>query len=307
MRYVARRALSSLIAVVGVSVLVFLLIHLIPGDPVDNLLGEGADVADKAAMRACMDLDQSLPIQFGRFVRSVFDGTLGRTCPDQKRTIAQLIGAALPSTFVLAVSGMVVAITLALPLGIASALRRGRAIDLFATTVSLAGISVPSMWMGPMLLLVFYVQLGWLPGPIESRGLAALVLPSFVLGTHLLAMLARMTRSSLVDVLGEDYIRTAHAKGLSSSRVVLRHALRNSLVPVITIAGMQFGSLLSGAVVIEKIFGRAGLGTLLLDGILQRDFRVVQGCTLVIAGIYVMVNLLVDLLYAAADPRVRLQ
>ncbi len=307
MRYVARRALSSLIAVIGVSVLVFLLIHLIPGDPVDNLLGEGADVADKAAMRACMDLDQSLPIQFGRFVRSVFDGTLGRTCPDQKRTIAQLIGAALPSTFVLAVSGMVVAITLALPLGIASALRRGRAIDLFATTVSLAGISVPSMWMGPMLLLVFYVQLGWLPGPIESRGLAALVLPSFVLGTHLLAMLARMTRSSLVDVLGEDYIRTAHAKGLSSSRVVLRHALRNSLVPVITIAGMQFGSLLSGAVVIEKIFGRAGLGTLLLDGILQRDFRVVQGCTLVIAGIYVMVNLLVDLLYAAADPRVRLQ
>lgn len=307
MRYVARRALSSLIAVVGVSVLVFLLIHLIPGDPVDNLLGEGADVADKAAMRACMDLDQSLPVQFGRFVRSVFDGTLGRTCPDRKRTIAELIGAALPSTFVLAVSGMVVAITLALPLGIASALRRGRAIDLFATTVSLAGISVPSMWMGPMLLLVFYVQLGWLPGPIESRGLAALVLPSFVLGTHLLAMLARMTRSSLVDVLGEDYIRTAHAKGLSPSRVVLRHALRNSLVPVITIAGMQFGSLLSGAVVIEKIFGRAGLGTLLLDGILQRDFRVVQGCTLVIAGIYVMVNLLVDLLYAATDPRVRLQ
>lgn len=307
MRYLARRALSSFFAIVGVTILVFFLIHLIPGDPVDNLLGEGADVADKAAMRACMDLDQSLMVQFGRFVRSVLDGTLGHTCPDQKRTVAQLIGAALPSTVLLAISGMMVAICLALPLGIVSALRRSSAIDLFATTVSLAGVSIPSMWMGPMLLLVFYVRLGWLPGPIESRSAAALILPSFVLGSHLLAMLARMTRSSLVDVLSEDYIRTAYAKGLSESRVVFRHALRNSLVPVITVAGMQFGSLLSGAVVIEKIFGRAGLGTLLLDGILQRDFRVVQGCTLVIAGIYVMVNLLVDILYSAADPRVRLQ
>ncbi len=307
MRYAVRRAVSSLLAVLGVTILVFLLIHLIPGDPVDNLLGEGADVADKAAMRACMDLDQPLGIQFGRFVRSIFDGTLGRTCPDQKRTIAQLIGAALPSTFILALAGMAMAIVLALPLGMVAALRRGTGVDLFATTVSLAGISIPSMWMGPMLLLVFYVQLGWLPGPIESRGAAALVLPAFVLGSHLMAMLARMTRASLVDVLGEDYIRTAYAKGLSESRVVLGHGLRNALVPVITIAGMQFGSLLSGAVVVEKIFGRAGLGTLLLDGILQRDFRVVQGCTLVIALLYVSVNLLVDLLYATTDPRVRLQ
>ncbi len=307
MRYAVRRAVSSLLAVLGVTILVFLLIHLIPGDPVDNLLGEGADVADKAAMRACMDLDQPLGIQFGRFVRSIFDGTLGRTCPDQKRTIAQLIGAALPSTFILALAGMAMAIVLALPLGMVAALRRGTGVDLFATTVSLAGISIPSMWMGPMLLLVFYVQLGWLPGPIESRGAAALVLPAFVLGSHLMAMLARMTRASLVDVLGEDYIRTAYAKGLSESRVVLGHGLRNALVPVITIAGMQFGSLLSGAVVVEKIFGRAGLGTLLLDGILQRDFRVVQGCTLVIALLYVSVNLLADLLYATTDPRVRLQ
>lgn len=307
MRYAVRRAVSSLLAVLGVTILVFLLIHLIPGDPVDNLLGEGADVADKAAMRACMDLDQPLWIQFGRFARSIFDGTLGRTCPDQKRTIAQLIGAALPSTFILALAGMAMAIVLALPLGMVAALRRGTAVDLFATTVSLAGISIPSMWMGPMLLLVFYVQLGWLPGPIESRGAAALVLPAFVLGSHLMAMLARMTRSSLVDVLGEDYIRTAYAKGLTESRVVLGHGLRNALVPVITIAGMQFGSLLSGAVVVEKIFGRAGLGTLLLDGILQRDFRVVQGCTLVVALLYVSVNLLVDLLYATTDPRVRLQ
>lgn len=306
MRFVARRALTSLIAVAGVSVLVFLLIHLIPGDPVDNLLGEGADLADKAAMRACMDLDQTLLVQFGRFLRSIFDGTLGRTCPDQKRTIAQLIGAAMPSTVILALAGMLSAIVMALPLGIVAALRRGTIADLFATTVSLAGVSVPTMWMGPMLILLFYVRLGWLPGPLEAQQPAALVLPAFVLGSHLMALLARMTRSSLVDVLGEDYIRTAYAKGLGESRVVFRHALRNALVPVITVAAMQFGSLLSGAVIVEKIFGRAGLGTLLLDGILKRDFRVVQGCTLVIALIYVTVNLLVDLLYAATDPRVRL-
>jgi peptide/nickel transport system permease protein len=305
--FLGRRLLSSLSAVFGVSVLVFLLVHLIPGDPIDNLLGERADPTDKAEMRRCMDLDQTLPVQFGRFLVNVADGTLGHTCPDRRRTVASLIGEALPSTIALATSAMVVALILALPLGIIAALRPRSALDATATAISLAGISMPAMWLGPLLLAIFYVGLQWLPGPADQAGLASLVLPSFMLGTHLMAMLARMTRSSLLEVLGEDYVRTARAKGLSPTRVVLRHALRNALVPVITVAGIQFGSLLAGAVVTEKVFARPGIGTLLLEAISRRDYRVVQGCTLVIAVSYVTVNLLVDLAYGLADPRIRVQ
>ena len=305
--FLGRRLLSSLSAIFGVSVLVFLLVHLIPGDPIDNLLGERADPTDKAEMRRCMDLDQTLPVQFGRFLVNVADGTLGHTCPDRRRTVASLIGEALPSTMALATSAMVVALILALPLGIIAALRPRSALDATATAISLAGISMPAMWLGPLLLAIFYVGLQWLPGPADQAGLAGLVLPSFMLGTHLMAMLARMTRSSLLEVLGEDYVRTARAKGLSPTRVVLRHALRNALVPVITVAGIQFGSLLAGAVVTEKVFARPGIGTLLLEAISRRDYRVVQGCTLVIAVSYVTVNLLVDLTYGLADPRIRVQ
>jgi ABC-type dipeptide/oligopeptide/nickel transport system permease component len=305
--FLRRRLLSSLTAVFGVSVLVFLLVHLIPGDPIDNLLGERADPRDKLEMQRCMDLDQPLIIQFGRFLANVGDGTLGHTCPDQRRTVASLIAEALPSTIALATAAMVVALVLALPLGIVAALRPRGALDATATLISLAGISMPAMWLGPLLLAIFYVGLQWLPGPADEGGLAGLILPAVMLGTHLMAMLARMTRSSLLEVLGEDYVRTARAKGLSSTAVVLRHALRNALVPVITVAGIQFGSLLAGAVVTEKVFARPGIGTLLLEAISRRDYRVVQGCTLVIAVSYVTVNLVVDLAYGLADPRIRVQ
>jgi peptide/nickel transport system permease protein len=246
-------------------------------------------------------------VQFGRFLLHVADGTLGTTCPDRSRTVASLIAQALPSTMALAVAAMIVALVLALPLGVLAALRPGSPLDAAATVVSLAGISMPAMWLGPLLLAIFYVGLQWLPGPADDAGLAGLILPAIMLGTHLMAMLARMTRSSLLEVLGEDYVRTAHAKGASPRRVVVRHALRNALVPVITVAGIQFGSLLAGAVVTEKVFARPGIGTLLLEAISQRDYRVVQGCTLVIALSYVTVNLLVDLAYGAADPRIRVR
>ncbi|MSP61975.1 MAG: ABC transporter permease [Myxococcales bacterium] len=308
--FLLRRLGTSLLAVVGVSVLVFLLVHLIPGDPVDNMLGEGADPRDKAALRACMDLDQTLPVQFARFAGHVADGTLGVTCHDplHPRTVASLIGEALPETVALAAAAMLVALLLAIPLGVAAALRPGTGLDAAATAFSLAGISMPSMWLGPLLLVIFYIHLRWLPGPADDApGLAGLVLPAVMLGTHLMAMLARMTRSSLLEVVGEDYIRTARAKGLGEGVVITKHALRNALVPVITVAGIQFGSLLAGAVVTEKVFARAGLGTLLLDAIAQRDYRVVQGCTLVTALTYVLVNLLVDLAYGLADPRIRLK
>lgn len=306
-RFLLRRLLTSLLSVVGATLLVFLLLHMIPGDPVDNLLGEDARPADKAELRRCMDLDQPLPVQLGRFLRSIGDGTLGVSCPDRKTTVAGRIAAVLPYTVTLAVVSMSLALLLALPLGIAAALRPRTMLDATATGVALLGISMPAMWLGPLLLMTFFTGLEWLPGPGEEidspRGL---ILPAVVLSTHLMAMLARMTRSSLLETLNEDYVRTAYAKGLSPTRVVLKHALRNALLPVITVAGMQFGSLLAGAVVTEKIFARPGLGTLLLEGIMQRDYRIVQGCTLVVAVLYVGVNLLVDLLYAATDPRIRL-
>jgi ABC-type dipeptide/oligopeptide/nickel transport system permease component len=308
--FLLRRLATSLLAVAGVLVLVFLLVHLIPGDPVDNMLGESADPRDKAALRACLDLDQSLPVQFGRFLTSIADGTLGRTCHDplHPRTVASLIAEAFPHTLALASAALLVALVLALPLGVMAALRQGTWVDAAATAISLGGISIPAMWMGPLLLLIFYIRLRLLPGPADDEaGLAGLVLPAVMLGTHLMAMLARMTRSSLLDVMTEDYMRTARAKGLGPWRVVVVHGLRNALAPVITVAGIQFGALLAGAVVTEKVFARPGLGTLLLDGILQRDYRVVQGCTLVVATSYVMVNLLVDLAYGLADPRIRLR
>jgi peptide/nickel transport system permease protein len=246
-------------------------------------------------------------VQFGRFLKSVGDGTLGLTCPDRSRTVASLIFEALPSTIWLALAAMAVALLMALPLGIIAALKPRTWLDASATVVSLAGISMPAMWLGPLLLAIFYVDLQWAPGPADAAGLAGLVLPAIMLGTHLMAMLARMTRSSLLEVMGEDYVRTARAKGLSSTAVVLKHGLRNALVPVITVAGIQFGSLLAGAVITEKVFARPGIGTLLLDAISQRDYRVVQGCTLVIAVCYVTVNLLVDLAYGVADPRIRVR
>jgi ABC-type dipeptide/oligopeptide/nickel transport system permease component len=292
---------------------VFLLLHLVPGDPVDNLLGEEARPEDKLELRRCMDLDQPMPIQLGRFLRSVADGTLGYSCPDRRRTVASRIREVMPYTVELALAAMAVALLLALPLGIVAARRARSGWDTAATAVALSGISMPSMWLGPMLLYVFYVRPGALsrilpalPGPGEDTGrLAGLLLPAIMLGTHLMAMLARMTRSSLLDVLGEDYVRTARAKGLSPARVVLKHALRNALLPVITVAGMQFGALLAGAVVTEKVFARPGLGTLLLEAITQRDYRIVQGCALVIAVLYVGVNLLVDMVYGLVDPRIR--
>ena len=305
-RYLLRRVLSSLISVLGVIVLVFVLLHLIPGDPVDNLLGEDARPEDKQELRRCMDLDQPLVTQFGRFVLSIGDGSLGYSCPDRKTTVAARIRKVLPATIQLAVAAMVVALSLALPLGIVAALRAHTSWDAVLTSIALLGISMPAMWLGPMLLYYFYVALPWFPGPGEETGrLRGLFLPSVMLGTHLMAMLARMTRSSLLDTLSEDYIRTARAKGLPTWKVVLKHAMRNALLPVITVAGMQFGALLAGAVVTEKVFARPGLGTLLLEAIAQRDYRVVQGCTLVIAAMYVFINLLVDVLYAAVDPRIR--
>ena len=304
--FLLRRLGSGLIAILGVSVLVFLFLHLVPGDPVDHLADGETTKEQREKIEKCMGLDKSKPEQFIAFLGHVVDGTLGHQCPDPKGkpTVAARIFRVFPNTVWLALFGMLVAVVFALPLGMIAAIKKGTWIDTLATTTSLAGIAIPQMMFAPLLVLIFFAVLGWFPGPTET-GPAALVLPAFAVGTHLMAMLARMTRTSMVDTLGEDYVRTARAKGLPEGRVLFVHALRNSLLPVITIAGLQFGSLLSGAVVIEKVFGRPGLGSTLLDAIAERNYPVVQGCVLVIAVIYVVVNLLVDLAYGLADPRIR--
>jgi peptide/nickel transport system permease protein len=305
--FLVRRVGSGALAILGVSILTFAFLHLVPGDPVDHLAGGDAPPGMRLKIEQCMGLDRSLPAQFLGFLGHVVDGTLGNQCRNGDPagpTVAARIAEVMPHTLALALAGMLVAVVLALPLGVIAAIRRGRWVDTAATVVSLSGIAVPQMMFAPLLILVGFITLGWFPGPTEV-GPTAIVLPAVAVGTHLMAMLARMTRSSMVDVLGEDYVRTARAKGLPEGRVLALHALRNALLPVLTIVGLQFGSLLSGAIIIENVFSRPGLGSTLIDAIKERNYPVVQGAVLVTAVIYVAVNLVVDLAYGLADPRIR--
>lgn len=307
LRFLIRRLASSAVAVLGVSLLVFLFLHIVPGDPVDNLAGGDATPEQREKIAKCMYLDRSMPEQFGIFLKNVANGTLGHQCPDPKNKppVSARIAEVFPYTIELAIGGMLVAIILALPLGIVAATNRGTWFDAAATTISLAGISMPTMWMGPVFLSFFFVNLAWFPGPADPDAPLALFLPSVVVGTHLMAMLARMTRSSLLDVLREDYMQTARAKGLNRRTVILKHGLRNALLPVITVAGMQFGALLAGAIITERVFWRPGLGLLIVEAIQKRNYPMIQGCVFVVAVITVTVNLLIDLAYGLADPRIR--
>ncbi len=305
--FIFRRSLLGLVAIFGVCILVFFFLHLIPGDPVDQLTGGEATPEQRAEIEECLFLHHSMPKQFVLFIGNIANGSLGQQCPnpEDKPTVMESIVEVFPYTLALAFGGMLVAIVLALPLGIIAAVRRGTLVDTAAAAVSLSGLAIPVMVMGPILIALFFIKLGWLPGPSEPDAPFALLLPSITIGTSLMAMLSRMVRSSLVDVMQDDYMRTARAKGLSERVVILKHGLRNALLPVITIVGMQFGALLSGAIITEDIFSRPGLGSLLLDGIRERNYPVVQGTVLVIACIYVLVNIVVDIAYGVADPRVR--
>lgn len=306
LRFLVRRFFTSLIVILGVVTLVFGALRLAPGDPVESILGEEALEVDKERMRECLRLDRSVPEQYALFWKDVAQGTFGELCNERGVTVADKMWANLPSTIELALASMVVAILIAFPLGIASALRPYSWIDNSSAVIALLGISIPNFWLGPMLLILFSLTLKALPNPGSGvTGLSALVLPAITLGSSLSAKLTRMLRSSLLEVLHQDYVRTARAKGLSERRVVLKHALRNALIPVTTVLGMQLGALLTGALIVEKVFARPGLGMLLLDGIEQRNYLIVQGCVLLIAFVYVVVNLLTDLLYGAIDPRIR--
>jgi peptide/nickel transport system permease protein len=303
LRYLVRRLLLTIPVLLGVATLVFALIHLVPGDPAISMLGDGASAEEVTRLRHTLGLDRPLLEQYGLFLAGLVRGDLGVSFR-YGTPVAREIRDRLFRTLQLAMAAMTVAILLAVPLGIIAAVFRGTGIDYAAMTLALIGISMPNFWLGPLLAILFAVDLGWLP--VAGTGtLAHLVLPSVTLGAALAAVLARMTRASVLEELRELYVLAARARGLSRARAVVRHAFRNSLIPVVTIVGLQFGAVLTGTIITETIFAWPGVGRLLIQSINFRDYPLVQGCILFISITYVMMNLLTDLTYGFLDPRIR--
>ena len=301
--FLVTRILSAMLAILGVICLVFLLIHLIPGDPVEVMLGESAQPTDKETLRRALGLDLPLHQQWWIYFKGLLHLDLG-TSLFSGRAIVDLLIERIPATLYLSLVSLIVAIGLALPLGLLAAVRQHTPLDYGAMGFALFGMSIPNFWMGPLLILVGALWLGWFP--VSGReGWNAVVLPALTLGTAMAAILARMIRSSVLEVLGEDFMRTARAKGLSSTRAVLYHALPNALLPILTLLGLQLGGLLGGAVITETVFAWPGLGLLMIEAIQQRDYPVVQAAVLCISMTYIVVNLLTDLLYAWLDPRIQ--
>lgn len=302
--YFLKRLLLLVPVLFIVTTLVFFLLRLIPGDFTDFVLGENALPADREALIKEQNLDKPLLVQYGLFLKSIAQGSLGTSTATHK-PVSRAILERYPLTLQLSLLAIFWASVLAIPLGVFSSLKKGKILDQSCLVISLFGISIPSFYLGPLLILFFSIYLGWFPvSGSELPG--SIILPSFTLGAAMAAILMRMTRTSMLDVLHMEYIRTAKAKGLSRFVVITKHALVSALVPVVAILGLQFGTLLAGAIVTEKIFSWPGLGSLLLEAITQRDYAVVQGCVLVIATSYVLVNLVIDFLYTVLDPKVEL-
>jgi ABC-type dipeptide/oligopeptide/nickel transport system permease component len=303
LRYTAKRLLYMLPVIWLVVSIVFLLIHLVPGDPIQQMLGEGATSADLQAARHAYGLDVPIGQQYVNYWRGVLHGNLGQSLR-YNRNVAAVIAERYPFTLQLTLAGLAVALALSIPAGVHSARRRNRWDDRVISFVSLLGLSFPNFALGPILILFFAIKLGALP--VSGSGtLANLVLPAITLGGALAAILTRMVRTSMLEELGQDYVRTARAKGLPERTVVYRHALRNAMIPVLTVVGLQFGALLAGAIVTETIFSWPGIGRLTIQAISNRDYYLVEGCILAIGLTYVAVNFLTDLLYSVANPRIR--
>jgi ABC-type dipeptide/oligopeptide/nickel transport system permease component len=310
MKQILNRLILTIPVVWLVVSLVFLLIHIVPGDPILQMLGQGATPADIASLRHLYGLDQPLWKQYILYWGGVFHGNLGVSIRLHE-TVARLIASRYPFTIALTLAALALALVLSLPAGIFAAVRRGRWSDQVLSVVSLFGLSVPAIALGPILILFFSILLGWLPvSGANATGTGSidwhfLILPAVTMGTSLAAILTRMVRTAMLEELGQDYIRTARAKGLSEAAVVCRHALPNALVPIVTIVGLQFGALLAGAIVTETIFSWPGIGRLVVSAISNRDYALVQGCLLAIGLTYVLVNLFTDLVYRWINPRMR--
>ena len=304
LRYLLTRALYAIPVLWLVVSVVFLLIHLVPGDPILQMLGEGAPAADITATRHAYGLDLSLGQQYLHYWKGVLHGDLGPSLRFNQ-SVGSLIAQRYPYTLQLTIAALVIAILLSIPAGVRSARRRGKWDDKLLGVISLFGLSFPNFALGPILILLFSIKLGLLP--VSGSGtLAHLVLPAITMGGALAAILTRMVRTSMLEELGQDYIRTARAKGLPEPTVVYRHALRNAMMPILTVLGLQFGALLAGAIVTETIFSWPGIGRLTIQAIGNRDYYLVQGCILAIGLTYVLVNFLTDFLYSLANPRIRL-
>jgi ABC-type dipeptide/oligopeptide/nickel transport system permease component len=302
--YLVRRLLSTIPVLFGVLLLVFSMLHLVPGDPVKMMLGEFQTSPEQIAkLQSQLHLDEPLPQQFGRYVWNALHGDLGTSIRSNK-PVTQEIMDNLPATLELALAGLLIAGVLGISLGVLAAIKQYSWVDAGSMLIALIGVSMPSFWLG--LLFIFALSLKVHLFPATGGGdLKHLVLPAVTLGLGASAIIARLTRSSMLEVMRHEYVTTARAKGIRESRVIIRHALKNALIPVVTIFGLQFGQLLAGTVVIETVFGRPGIGRLIVDAILNKDFPLVQGIVLVVAISYVVVNLIVDLLYAFLDPRIR--
>jgi ABC-type dipeptide/oligopeptide/nickel transport system permease component len=304
-RYISLRLLFALPALWLIVTMVFLLAHIVPGDPVAQMLGEGARADDLQQLRHALGLDVPIPLQYERYLKGVLHGNLGESFRFQQ-PVTKVILEHYPATLELAAVALGVCILIGIPAGVLAAHKRGERTDHAVGVLTLFGLSLPNFALGPVLMLVFSVILGWLP--VTGRGgIQHLILPAFTLGAALAAILTRMVRTSVIEELSADYVRTARAKGVSESGVLFRHALRNALIPILTILGLQFGALLAGTIVTETIFSWPGIGHLAVQAINARDYPLLQGCILLIAVSYVIVNLLTDLVYAVVDPRVRFE
>lgn len=303
-RYIARRFLQAIPVLFGVSLLVFSMLHLVPGDPVKMMMSEFATQPEQLEkMRAQLHLDDPLPQQFGRFVWNAMRGDLGYSIRS-KRPVSDEIMENLPSTLELTLAGLLVAALIGVPLGVVAAVKRHSWADTGSMALALLGVSMPSFWLGLLLIFAFSLHIRLFPAT-GGGDLKHLVLPAITLGLGASAIIARLTRSSMLEVLRQEYVNTARAKGLNELTVILRHAFKNALIPVVTVFGLQFGQLLAGTVVIETVFSRPGIGRLIVGAILAKDFPLVQGIVLAVAVSYVLVNLVVDIAYAFLDPRIR--
>ncbi len=313
LEFLVQRAFVSVLTLFLISLIVFTGVRLIPGDPARVLAGTDADEAGLEDIRQKYGLKDPIPVQYARWAGLALRGDLGESIRTRE-SVTRIVGLKLPITLQLAAYALLVAVVVAVPAGVFSAVRRNSIWDYVVSGVSLCGVSIPNFWLGIMLILLLSVRLGWLPAsgyvpPTQDLlgNTQRMVMPAFVLGTALAAVLMRQTRNSMIEVLGADYIRTAHSKGLAAPAVVFRHAIRNGLIPVITIFGLQMGALISGAVVTEQIFVIPGFGRLIVEAVFTRDYPLVQGVVLITASAYVLINLLVDLSYSLLNPRIRVK
>ena len=303
LNYIFKRLFGAVFVLFSISTIVFFLIHIIPGDPIEVMLGETARTTDRESLRHSLGLDLPIIQQWSLYLRGLFHFDLGNSL-HSKQLVSQLLLEHISPTLILSFASLFIAILISVPLGIMSAVCKDSVWDRLSMMIAMLGISIPNFVMGPLLILIFSLWLGWFPVS-GNEGISSLILPALTLGTALAAILSRMIRSSMLEILQEDYIRSAHARGLTKFNVLVFHALRNTLLPVVTILGMQLGTLLAGAVITETIFSWPGIGGLMIESIQKRDYPVVQGCVILISFTYVFVNLIADFICVLLDPRIR--